>query len=125
MDASLVSYDLLHNHLNGARGNEYEYLSEVDLFVWEDGGRQVHSRKRFGRSRRCCPSRAGRFLECPVLWRDHRHPGLHGALCAIEERAHATHLRSLIEEDFRRARFRSRHEDTTCMVSRADRAHTC
>src|ERR1700757_3674322 len=51
-------------------GNEYEHLSEVDLLVREDGGRQVHSRKRFGRSRKCCPSRAGRFLECLVSWRE-------------------------------------------------------
>jgi len=35
-------------------GNEYEHLSEVDLLVREDGGRQVHSRKRFGHSRKCC-----------------------------------------------------------------------
>src|SRR5215469_12503668 len=105
--------------------HEHEHLSEVDLLVREDGGRQVHSRKRFGRSRKCCPSRAGRFLECPVSWRDHRHSGLRGPLYAIEERAHATHLRSLVEEDLRRARFRSRHEDTAGMVSRTDRAHTC
>jgi AAA domain len=30
-----------------------------------------------------------------------------------------------LEEDLRRPRFRSRHEDTEGMVSRADRAHTC
>src|SRR5215831_3581829 len=78
-------------------GNKYEHLSEVDLLVREDGGRQDHSRKRIGRSRKCCPSRTGRFLECPVSWRDHRHSGLRGPLYAIEERAHATHLRSLVE----------------------------
>src|SRR6266567_5055431 len=106
-------------------GNEYEHLTEVDLLVWEDGGRQVHSRKRFGYSRKCCPSRAGRFLECPVSWRDHRHSIIREPFYAIEERAYATHLGSPVEDDLRRARFRSGHEDTAGMVSRADRAHTC
>src|SRR5262249_46133898 len=88
---------LVTHHPSHNAGNEYGQFSEVDLLMREDGGRQVHSRKGFGRSGKCCPSRAGRFLECPVSWRDHRHSGLRGPLCAIEERAHATHLRSLVE----------------------------
>src|SRR5215469_1443213 len=109
-------------------GNEYEqheHLSEVDLLLREDGRRQVHSRERFGHSRKCCPSCAGRFLECAVSWRDHRHSVLRGPLYAVEERAYATHLCSLVQEDLRRARFRGRHEDTAGVVSRGDRAYTC
>src|SRR5262245_18103620 len=106
-------------------GDDYEQLCKVDLFVREDGSGQVHSCKIFGGWWRCCPSSAGRFLECPISWRDHRHSGLRGTLHTIEERPNATHLCSLVENDFRRARFRSRHEATAGMVSRADRAHTC
>jgi hypothetical protein len=36
-------------------------FSEVDVLLREDGGRQVYSRKTFSRSRKCCPSCAGRF----------------------------------------------------------------
>src|ERR1700732_3417834 len=80
-------------------GIYYEHLSEVGFPLWKEGGRQVHARKRFGRSRECSPPCARRLLECSVSWRDHRHSIIRGPLRAVEERAHATHLRSLDKEN--------------------------
>jgi AAA domain len=77
-----------------SRVQEHEHFSEVDVLLREDGGRQVHPRKKFGHSRKCCPSCAGRFLECLVSWRDHRHSGIRQVLFSIEERAHVCALLS-------------------------------
>jgi hypothetical protein len=54
------------------------------------------SRKKSSGSRKCCSSGAGRFLECVISWRDHRHSGIRQVLFSIEERTRATHLRSLV-----------------------------
>ena len=43
--------------------DEHEHPSEVDFLLREDGGRQIDSRKRFGRSSKCCPLCAGHFLD--------------------------------------------------------------
>jgi len=55
---------------------EHEHLYEVDVLLREEGGRQVHSRKKSSGSRKCCSSGARRFLECLISWRDHRHSGI-------------------------------------------------
>ena len=91
---------------------DHEYLSEVDFLLREDGSRQVLSSKKICGSRKCCPSCAGRASRCSFPWRDHRHSGIRRPLLATEERAHASHLRSLVERDFRGARFRGRYPET-------------